>query len=229
MSVAALIVAAGRGTRFGTSRPKQFLPLAGKPVICRSVEIFEKMPEFDEIWLVLPPDFAGQPDAAGLDLGRYRKIAGTLPGGERRQDSVRAGLERLSPQTEIVAIHDAVRPLASPAAISRALELARRSGGAVLAARVTDTIKRCDAEGRIVATVDRSGLWSAQTPQVFRLDLIREAYEKVYRDGAEITDDAAAVEYVGGRVEVVESPSPNPKITTPEDLAFAEWLLSRGG
>jgi len=227
MSIVALIVAAGRGVRFGADRPKQFALLGNKPLLAHSIEMFERMPQFDRTWLVVPAGFAADL-GRWMDVAAYSKIAGIVEGGARRQDSVAAGLARLPAETEIVAIHDAVRPFAAPEAIAEAVERARRMGAAILAVPATDTTKRCDANGRVVETLDRSRLWLAQTPQVFRFDLIREAYRKALSDGAEVTDDAAAVERLGRPVEVVRSPRPNPKITAPGDLRFAEWLLSEG-
>ncbi len=226
MSVAALIVAAGRGRRFGGDIPKQFLPLRGKPILFHSVEIFENMAEFDEIYLVLPRD-----QVAGFekryDLTAYPKLMGFGPGFARRQDSVLAGLSVMPATTELVAIHDAVRPFAPPEAIARAVERARAMGAAILATPAVDTPKLCAENGRIVETIERSRLWLAQTPQVFRYSLIRRAYEQAMADLAEVTDDAAAVERLNHPVEVVASTRPNPKITRAEDLEFAELLLAR--
>jgi 2-C-methyl-D-erythritol 4-phosphate cytidylyltransferase len=224
MSIAALIVAGGRGIRFGRDVPKQFLPVGGQPVLLHSVEIFERMPEFNQVWLVLPAEWVAEFDRR-YDLSVYSKIAGRVAGGARRQDSVAAGLKAMPPVTEIVAIHDAVRPFAAPEAIREAIARARRMGAAILAAPAVDTPKRCDRQGRVIETIPRDQLWLAQTPQVFRCGLIRRAYEKALADGVEVTDDAAAVERLGEPVEVVQSPRPNPKITSPEDLRFAKWLL----
>ena len=224
MSIAALIVAAGRGVRFGTDCPKQFALLHNKPILFHSIEIFENMAEFDQIWLVLPEDFAGEVERE-LDLSAYKKIGGRVAGGIRRQDSVWAGLSHLPDQTEIVAIHDAVRPCAPPAAVAEAVRQAQQVGAAILAAPVVDTLKRSDDKGRVIETLDRERLWLAQTPQVFRFDLIRRAYKQVLDDQVEMTDDAAAVERLGEPVEVVPSHWPNPKITTLSDMRLAELLV----
>jgi 2-C-methyl-D-erythritol 4-phosphate cytidylyltransferase len=226
MSIVALIVAAGRGVRFGADRPKQFALLGNKSLLAHSIEIFERMPEFDQIWLVVPAGFAADLDRY-VDVAAYSKIAGRVEGGARRQDSVAAGLARLPAETEIVAIHDAVRPFAAPEAIAEAVERARQMGAAILAAPAVDTPKLCNKKG-IIISLDREEVWLAQTPQVFQFDLIRRAYERVLADRVEVTDDAAAVERLGHPVDVVRSPRPNPKITTPEDLRLAEWLLSEG-
>jgi len=228
MSIAALIVAAGRGVRFGTDCLKQFALLRNKPILFHSIEIFENMGEFDQIWLVLPEDFMDELERR-FDLSPYKKIGGWVAGGARRQDSVWAGLSNLPDETEIVAIHDAVRPCAPAAAISQAVRRARQAGAAILAAPVLDTLKRCDDTDHIVETIERNRLWLAQTPQVFRFDLVRRAFRKVLDDQVEITDDAAAVERLGGRVEVVRSDWPNPKITTPPDARLAELLLREKG
>jgi 2-C-methyl-D-erythritol 4-phosphate cytidylyltransferase len=227
MPNAAVIVAAGRGVRFGAAdRAKQFLLLAGKSVLAHSIELFERLPEFDRIQIVLPAD-AIESVTQLVDLARYRKEIAFAAGGARRQDSVFAGLAALPRDTEIVAIHDAVRPLAAPEAVAEAVRRARAMGGAILAAPAVDTPKRCGPDGRILETLARRELWLAQTPQVFRYALIRRAYAEVIAAGIEVTDDAAAVERLGEPVEVVRALRPNPKITTPDDLAYVEWLVSR--
>jgi 2-C-methyl-D-erythritol 4-phosphate cytidylyltransferase len=225
MSIAAVIVAAGRGIRFGTGQRKQFVPLGGKPLLFHSIEIFENLPAFDRILLVLPADLLDGVDREYGLTTRFNKLDGWTAGGPRRQDSVRAGLKHLPPDTAIVAIHDAVRPFAAPAAVAEAVERARRMGAAILAAPAVDTPKRCDGQGRIVETIPREEVWLAETPQVFRFDLLCRAYEEVFAAGVEVTDEAAAVERQGEQVEIVRSPRPNPKITTPDDLRFAAWLL----
>jgi len=227
MSIAALIVAAGRSRRFGGEIPKQLALLGGKPILFHSIEIFQRMPEFDEIWLVLPREWVLGFEHR-FDLSPYPKIVGFGPGGPRRQESVLAGLRSLPASTEVVAIHDAVRPFAAPEAIREAIGRARETGAAILAALAVDTPKLCDENHRVVKTLERSHLWLAQTPQVFQFDLIRRAYEKVLADEVVVTDDAAAVERLGLPVEIVPSPRPNPKITTSEDLKFAEWLWHEG-
>jgi len=224
MTVAALIAAAGQGSRFGGDVPKQFAPLCGKIVLFHSIETFESMPEFHQTWLVLPAEFVPDFDRR-FDLSGFGKIAGWVAGRERRQDSVWVGLSNLPSDTSIVAIHDAARPCVTPSDVLRAVAAAERMGAAILAAPATDTVKRTNTDARIVETLDRHSLWLAQTPQVFRFDLIRAAYAKVFDDGIEVTDDAAAVEYVGEAVEAVPSQGPNPKITTADDLHYIEWLL----
>lgn len=227
MSVAAVIVAAGRGIRFDPSRKKQYVELDGLPIVSRSIEGFMRA-GVDRVWVVLPGETAGE-DAAKLNLESYVNYAGHVAGSERRQDSVWAGLCALPEDVEIVAIHDAVRPLTFPGDIKQAIERAKAMGAAILATPVIDTVKRADDEGRIAETLDREQLWLAQTPQVFRRELIERAYRKVIEDGFEVTDEAAAVERLGEPVSIVPSQRPNPKITVPEDLAYAEWLLTREG
>jgi len=226
MTIAALIVAAGQGSRFGGDIPKQFAPLCGKAILFHSIETFESMSEFSRIWLVLPAEFISDFDKR-FNLSGFSKIAGWVAGRERRQDSVWVGLSNLPSDTTIVAIHDAARPCVTPSDVFRAVSVAERMGAAILAAPATDTVKRTNADGRIVETLDRHSLWLAQTPQVFRFDLIRRAYAKVFDDGIEVTDDAVAVEHIGEPVEVIPSQWPNPKITTADDLHYVEWLLGR--
>jgi 2-C-methyl-D-erythritol 4-phosphate cytidylyltransferase len=214
----ALLVAAGRGERLGAEGPKAFVVLAGRAMLEWSLDALRLVPAVERIVVALPP---------GVDAP-----AGTLgvAGGAERSHSVRAALAAAGelPDDEPVIVHDAARPLATPALFARALEeLATRGCDAVVAAaRVTDTVKRTAGEDlRVTETLDRSALWAVQTPQVFRRDALSRALAQPDDVLAAATDDAGLVEQAGGRVHVVESPADNLKVTTPIDLRLAEILL----
>jgi 2-C-methyl-D-erythritol 4-phosphate cytidylyltransferase len=220
----AIIVAAGKGTRMGPNVDKLFLDVAGKPVIVHTWERFGKSMCIDEVILVvregMQPGF--QELAKKFQLpNNFRLVAG----GTERQDSVWNGLEAVASDTDIVVIQDAARPCTSEALISKTVMAARETGAAVAARPVTDTIKE-SADGRLVErTLDRSRLWAVQTPQTFRLEVIRRALSEVRRRGITVTDDTAACELIGQPVQLVPSAEPNPKVTQPEDVAYIELLL----
>jgi 2-C-methyl-D-erythritol 4-phosphate cytidylyltransferase len=224
MRVVALLLAAGRGERFGHALPKAFVPLAGRPLMVHALDALAAAPAMERV----------VPVVAEAELARFRRLVAELPpqpklaepvlGGIERQDSVRAGVEALPPETEIVAVHDAARALLRPEAVSRVVAVARREGAAILAIPVRDTIKRV-AGSRIVETPARAECWAAQTPQVFRVEILREALAKAAADGHLGTDDAELVERLGVPVQVVEGDPDNFKLTQPADLALAERML----
>ncbi len=220
----AIIVAAGKGTRMGPGVDKLFLEVAGRPVVAHTWQRFNHATCVDEIVLVvrngMQPAFQELARQSGF-LKPFRLVAG----GAERQDSVWNGLEALSPESDIVAIQDAARPCTSEALIAGTIEAARETGAAVAAQAVTDTIKE-SADGRLVArTVDRARLWSVQTPQTFRVEVIRRALAEVRRRGLSVTDDTAGCELIGQPVRLVVSTGPNPKVTRPDDLPYVELLL----
>ena len=225
-AVAAVIVAAGRGTRFGGTLPKVFAPLGGVPLLCRSVLAYEQCDAVGEIVVVAPP---GHCERAGLVCAEHTsRLRAVVPGGEQRPESVMAGLEALRGEPpEIVCIHDGARPLVDPATIERTINAARAHGAAIAGIPATDTLKRVDQSGRIVATPVRAELRHAQTPQTFRWEIILEAYQRARLEGLDVTDDASLVERMGHPVYVTEGHPDNIKVTTPDDLARAEWLLAR--
>jgi 2-C-methyl-D-erythritol 4-phosphate cytidylyltransferase len=222
--VSALIVAAGKGTRMGGNVDKLFLEIAGKPVLAHTWQQFEILEVVDQIVLVIREEIA---DAVrGLaDRFRFKKPFATAYGGKERQDSVWNGLSALPPDTEVVAIQDAARPCTSQELIVATIETARRVGAAVAAQLVTDTIKESSDGKRIERTLDRSKLWSVQTPQTFRAEIIRRAISEARKRGLLLSDDTAACELIGQPVELVVGRHPNPKITRPEDVAYVEMLL----
>lgn len=210
----AVIVAGGSGSRMG--RPKQMLPLGAKPVLVRTVEAFLQTPEIKEIVVVTPPE-----NRAELQK-RFPGIVFADPG-KTRLLSVKNGFLKTSADSQLVAVHDGARPLVEPAHISACLQAARQYGAAVLAVPVKDTVKVCEG-GFVQNTLDRAVLWAAQTPQCYRRPVLAEALEKFgQEEGA--TDESQLVEKLGIKVRVVPSSYKNNKITTPEDLIFAEALL----
>ncbi|HEU4403619.1 MAG TPA: 2-C-methyl-D-erythritol 4-phosphate cytidylyltransferase [Candidatus Polarisedimenticolia bacterium] len=220
MTIVALIVAAGRGTRLGASRPKPFVPLAGVPILARAVAPFAAHPRITRIVIV-----SADPAAAATLLGEApRRFVFTL-GGDRRQDSVRRGLQAMG-EADLVLVHDAARPLVSRRIIDRVIEAALVEGAAVPAIAVVDTVKRRAPDGTVVATLSRDDLRLAQTPQGFRADLLRSAYARAEQERFPGTDDASLVERAGGRVMLVEGSPRNLKITTSADLVLAEALLA---
>lgn len=223
--ISAVIVAAGRGTRMGPNVDKLFLEVSGGPVVVHTWKRFEAVEEIKEIILVVREGMqdAFRELAAQYGLTRpYRMV----PGGKERQDSVWNGLEALSPDSDIVAIQDAARPCTSLEVIRDTIKAAREIGAAVAAQRVTDTIKESDGGTLIERNIERSRLWSVQTPQTFRTSVIRQALQAVRTQGLLVTDDTAACELIGQKVKLVESKLPNPKITYPGDLSYLASLLA---
>ena len=219
---AAILVAAGKGVRMGTD--KLWLEVAGRPVIAHAWKNFNDAKCVDEIILVVRD--GKQKDFAELAKKfHFQKSFRIVIGGAERQDSVWNGLEALSPETKIVAIQDAARPCTTEALISATIVAARETGAAVAAQPVTDTIKETTDGKTISRTLDRSKLWSVQTPQTFRVEIIRRAIFTARRKDLIFTDDTAACELIGQPVQLVPGATPNPKVTAPGDLPFIEMLL----
>jgi len=219
-----IVVAAGRGTRLGGGAAKQYRSIAGVPLVLRAVRPFTAHPEVAQVVLVLPPADAERPPAF---LAPHQGSGLTLvPGGAERADSVAAGLAALRAECGIVLVHDGARPFPARAVIDAVIAHARNGDGAIAALPVTDTIKEAAAEEptRIAATVPRSRLWRAQTPQGFPRALLERAYARAGREASAATDDAALVEACGGTVRLVPDSVRNLKVTTPDDLAIAERL-----
>jgi 2-C-methyl-D-erythritol 4-phosphate cytidylyltransferase/2-C-methyl-D-erythritol 2,4-cyclodiphosphate synthase len=221
---AAILVAAGRGLRAGTGGPKQYRTIGGQTVIFRAMEAFCRHPDVFAVQPVVNPDDAAIFDEAVAGL-RHQPPTN---GGATRQASVHAGLEALaSEKPDIVLIHDAARPFVTSAVISRAIEAAGRTGAAVPAIAVTDTIKQVGDNELVEATPDRARLRIAQTPQAFRFDVILDAHRRAARDGrSDFTDDAALAEWVGLTVATFEGDPANMKLTTPEDFVREEARLA---
>jgi len=220
----AIIVAAGKGTRMGANVDKLWLEVAGRPVIAHTWKKFNDAKCVDEIILVVRDGM--QPEFAKLAAEyQFQKPFRLVMGGAERQDSVWNGLEATSAKAEIVAIQDAARPCTTEELIAATIMAARETGAAVAAQAVTDTIKETE-DGKIISrTVDRSKLWSVQTPQTFRIEVIRRAIATARQKNLVLTDDTAACELIGQPVRLVRGASPNPKVTVPGDLPFVESLL----
>jgi 2-C-methyl-D-erythritol 4-phosphate cytidylyltransferase/2-C-methyl-D-erythritol 2,4-cyclodiphosphate synthase len=222
--VAALIVAAGAGTRFGGALPKVFVPLGGLPLLAWSLRAFGAHPAVDFVAVVVSPEYLQH--ARELCAAELALPHAVVAGGPERRLSVHNGLRSLSDfQPDLVAIHDGARPLVSAQIISDSLVVAREHGAALATVGVVDTVKQVDASRRIVATLDRNQLQLAQTPQTFRYDLIARAHEQAEAEGWEVTDDAMLLERLGHPVYVSAGHWRNLKVTTPEDLWLAEALL----
>jgi 2-C-methyl-D-erythritol 4-phosphate cytidylyltransferase len=222
--VSAIIVAAGKGTRMGAGVDKLWLEVAGRPVVAHTWKKFNDAKCVDEIILVVRDGMQSEFSKLAAEFG-FQKPFRLVIGGAERQDSVWNGLESLSAKTEIVAIQDAARPCTTAELIAATIDAARETGAAVAAQQVTDTIKET-ADGKIISrTVDRSKLWSVQTPQTFCVEVIRKAISTARSKNLILTDDTAACELIGQPVRLVKSNSPNPKVTVPGDLPFVESLL----
>ena len=221
----AIVVAAGKGTRLGGNQPKQFLELCGVPIIIHTLRQFERCEEINEIIVVVP----AEETAAFSSLAHkfeLSKLSGVVAGGATRAQSVLRGLNAIS-NAEIVAVHDGVRPFVTPDEIDRVVRAARASGAAILVAPVADTIKDIE-NGRVTRTLPRNALRRALTPQCFRYDLLKRAYDQldeVEAAGIEVTDDSLLVERLSVEIIAVEGSARNIKITEEGDLAFAETLL----
>lgn len=226
--VAVIIPAAGASTRFGGPIKKPFLTLAGKPVWQRSVELFCHRPDVAVVLLVLgPADLPAFRERHGIFLGLLFGNVELVEGGAERSESVANALARVPAGVELVAVHDAVRPLTPNAVIDAVFAAARRHGAAMPAVPVADTLKRVDpATGFITDTVSRANLYAAQTPQAFRRDWLAAAYAGRANHPGAITDDAQLIEAAGHRVMVVPGAGRNFKLTTAEDFALAEFLLA---
>jgi 2-C-methyl-D-erythritol 4-phosphate cytidylyltransferase len=220
----AIIVAAGTGSRFGSETPKQFLEIHGKPVIVYTLERFESCPQIDEIILVLS-SVEDENFQKIREKYNFKKLMKIVKGGETRTESVWNGLGEINSQMcEIVAVHDGARPLVSIEEITKTIEKARETGAACLVAAVTDTIKEISGD-KIVQTIDRAKLRRALTPQAFRYEILKRAFESNKFDAA--TDESYLVENIGVEVSIVEGSAGNIKITHAEDLVLAESLLKQ--
>jgi 2-C-methyl-D-erythritol 4-phosphate cytidylyltransferase len=219
----AVIPAAGIGTRMQADRAKQILELAGTPLLVHTLRRFEECDAVHQVILVLQPDLTSEVLAL-ISRHNLKKIVRVVGGGAERQDSVYRGLQVIKPETAgIVAVHDAVRPFVRPEEIGRVIARAAATGAALMALAATDTIKQVH-RGRVQRTLDRRRVYHAQTPQAFRYEILRAAYDRAYAEGYAATDDSQLVERAGHRVSVVEGSPLNIKITRPLDLRIAEAI-----
>lgn len=226
MNVTALIPAGGSGRRMQTGEAKQYLLLHGIPLLVHTLRSFQKAPAIGDIVLVVPPSDVARIQSDIVDAFAITKVRQVVAGGKERQDSVRNGLAVLPSACEIVLIHDGARPFVSTALIEKAVAGAVREGAVAAGVQVRDTVKDCDREGMVVGTLDRERIWMAQTPQAFRRAIIVTAHRQAQIDNFYGTDDAMLVERMGIPVKMIDGMTDNIKITTTEDLAWAEYRLS---
>ena len=217
----AIIVAAGSSRRMGFN--KLMAPLCGEPVLRRSLGAFQKCAAIDEIIVVTSE--ALRMEVEVWRMGGIDKITKIIAGGAERHFSVHAGLQALNPACDIVAVHDGARPLISVNQITRCIEAARLQAAVACARPMTETLKRCDGDGRITDSIDRANAWIMETPQVFQRELLVRAYDAVIRDSLLVTDEVSAVQHLGAPVFVVENTEPNPKITFPADILLAQRFV----
>ena len=224
MHVTGIVPAAGGGSRIGSAIPKQFLPIAGIPLLARTVRALKASGRMDSLIVVVP---SGQEERCQREiLSPFGLTAdAVIPGGVDRQASVYAVLLQMSAGTDLVLVHDGARPFVTSEMILAAVAAAAEAGAAVVAVPVTDTIKVTNADGWFVETPRRDRLWAAQTPQVFRAALLREAHASAVHDGFRGTDDSVLVERLGHRVRLIQGSPENLKITTPSDLALADQIF----
>ncbi|MFO7982565.1 MAG: 2-C-methyl-D-erythritol 4-phosphate cytidylyltransferase [Desulfuromonadales bacterium] len=221
MKTIALIPAAGMGRRMKAGFNKQYLQLNGRPILARTLALFDEHPRIDRIIVISPADEIDFCRTEIIERFGFTKVQALVSGGLERQDSVRNGLDACGAEAEdTVLIHDGVRPLLPPLLIDEVIDTSRRSGACVVGVPVKDTVK-CVENGKIVATPDRRTLWLAQTPQAFRFSLLDAAYRKAAEENVVATDDASLVEHLGHPVSIIEGSDRNIKITTSEDLVLA--------
>lgn len=222
----AVIVAGGASRRMGFN--KLTAELEGRPVLAWSVAAFEQCPAIDAIVLVCATSARGELENIAREAAPT-KLRGVVEGGAHRHLSVVEGLQAVPENASMIAVHDAARPLVTCAMIERCLENARNNGAAACARRIADTLKRINDEGFIVDSVDRTNLWAVETPQIFRADLLREAYRHVAEEEYFVTDETSAVQAAGAPVALVETPEWNGKITFPGDLELARQVVRGRG
>jgi 2-C-methyl-D-erythritol 4-phosphate cytidylyltransferase len=225
MKADAVIVSAGKGLRFMEGKKKQFHFLGGKPILAHTLDKFEACPLIRSIRLVVGREDMDYCLKEIVEKYKFQKVAKIVPGGKRRQESVKNGINALPKDGDIVAIHDGVRPFITRAMIEDSIHSAVRYGAVVLAMPVKETIKVSNLDGTVLKTLDRESLWQIQTPQTFQVNVIKEAYYRATEDGFIGTDDASLVERLGVKVHILPGSYTNIKITTPEDLLLANLLF----
>lgn len=225
MKVTAVIVAGGKGSRMKEDTRKQYLILAGSPVLVHTLRIFNQLDEIDTICLVVPGADIDYCHSLISQLSDMQKKIDLISGGNERQDSVYNGIRGIKDKSGIVVIHDGVRPFVSPDHILECIREAGKSGACILGVPASDTLKKVDTIGNIDGTVQRDSIWLAQTPQAFTYSLIMKAHELAREDEFYGTDDASLVEYIGHPVKMVTGSKYNIKITTREDLLVAESIF----
>lgn len=225
MGVCAVVPAGGLGTRMGGLVPKQFQDLNGKPVLFHTLKTMQDCGLISELVLVVPEKEHG--NACANWLGNPEIVKKVVVGGEKRQDSVYKGFCEVSQESEIVLVHDGVRPFLSCKMILETINAAKEFGASITAIPVNDTIKRVDASGLVSQTVDRKNLWRVQTPQAFQYKVLKEAFKKANSENFYGTDEGALIEHLRAPVKVVEGSEKNIKITRPEDLELSETFFPK--
>ena len=225
MKADAVIVSAGKGVRFMEGQKKQFYFLGGKPILAHTLDKFETCPLIRSILLVVSQEDMDTCLKEVIEKYKFKKVSQIVPGGKRRQESVKNGIDALPKDADMVVIHDGVRPFVTRAMIEDSIHSAVRYGAVVLAMPVKDTIKISNPDGTVLKTLDRESLWQIQTPQTFQANVIKDAYYRATEDGFAGTDDASLVERTGAKVHILPGSYTNIKITTPEDLLLANLFL----
>jgi 2-C-methyl-D-erythritol 4-phosphate cytidylyltransferase len=221
----AIIVAAGKGSRMKGPTRKQYLELSGRPVLSYSLITFDACTLIEEIFLVVPKNDIDECQNKIISALNLKKKVHLISGGVHRQDSVYNGLLSVDKQSDIVVIHDGVRPFVRPEDLTACIRCAKKVDACILGTPASDTLKRVDKSRIIEKTLDRKNIWLTQTPQAFKNDLIMEAHEAARRDGVIGTDDASLVERLGKDVKIIDGNRFNIKITVKEDLAVAQALI----
>ena len=228
-SVVAVVPAAGLGTRMGGNTPKQYLTIGNLPLLVYALQIFQELEEIGEVILSVPAadrEYCWRKIVQPFGLEKVTKV---VAGGARRQDSVRNGLAAISDRPDGVLVHDGVRPFIDQVMVRKVIDCAGKTGAAVVAMPIHDTVKRVDPSGIIQETLKREELWQIQTPQVFRYDWLVEAHQQAQEHQWDVTDDAALIERMGYPVSVVEGSCFNIKVTKPDDLVFGKAILETIG
>jgi 2-C-methyl-D-erythritol 4-phosphate cytidylyltransferase len=225
MKTVAIIPAGGTGKRMGSQLPKQYLSLAGIPILVHTLKAFQHSPLIDEILLAVPEGDLAHVRLAMVQRYDLSRVSLVLAGGRERQDSVKNALAHVCDEHDIILVHDGVRPFVTGDLIERVVAGAKKYGAVSTGVPVRDTVKEVDGAGRIVKTVPREGLWLTQTPQAFRREVILAAYERAAADGFYGTDDASLVERTGISVRMIPGDKDNIKVTTPEDLVQGEMIV----
>ncbi len=223
--VTALIPAAGMGKRMGKGIAKQFLSLGGKPILAHTLLTFQKSPKINEIIPILSPKDIEFCLREIIETYRISKVKFVVEGGKERQDSVANGLEKLDTETDIVLVHDGVRPFVTETMIRQCVEFAEKGECVSVGVPVKDTIKEVNVNGFVRKTLDRNVLWAVQTPQAFPCAILTAAHQTWRHEKQRVTDDATLVEQTGHLVRMIPGSYDNIKITTPEDLLIAEEFL----
>ena len=222
----AIVVAAGKSTRYGGNIPKILLDLGGKPLLYHSLDVLEKSPLIEQIILVTSYDLIDTCEKEIIIPGKFKKIEAVIAGGKERQDSVKEGLKTIYKPIQNVLIHDGARPFLTQTMIKEVLCALTTVEGTVIGTKISDTIKEVDANLMIHHTVPRDMLWAVQTPQAFQYSVLMQAYQWAFDIGMQFTDDAGLVEKFGKKVQLIEGSSLNIKITTPEDLIMANQIYN---